>query len=465
MTAKDLSSEFASFAANCRFEDLPADAIESAKKSVLDLLGVSLAATGTAPAIRSVVEMAVEDRGNADCSIIGFSQKTSALMAAFANGAMAHALDFDDQGADGHHPSSSIVPAVFAAAERVGQVSGRDLITAVAVGQDLFLRMRRNIEQRQDWHMTTVLGVFSATASVSCILGLNERQISNALGIASLGSCGTLEMRYGTESELGQLYAGFVAKNALLAAMLAEKEITGTQSLFEGKAGILNVYFGGKYDRASMISGLGRKFAGGTLQYKPWPTCGLSHSYIHATLKILREHALQANDIREIRPFVGDFQQQMCYPIDVRRSPSTSMDARFSLPFSLATAVVYGEVGVLNFTSEGLTDQAVLAAAKKVVPVNDSSLDWSGNMPNAKVEILTNGGDLFSSTGEGTPGGADNPMGWPEILKKFATCAALALNPPSSEIIGKVQGLVTSLQAVEDVRPIMQSVSCQSLND
>src|SRR5580765_8089331 len=117
MNSRELSHEFASFAAKCRFEDLPPDAIETAKKSILDLLGVSLAASGTVPAVRSVVELVRETGGVPECTILGSQQRAPALMAAFANGAMAHALDFDDMGADGHHPTSSIVPAVFAAAE------------------------------------------------------------------------------------------------------------------------------------------------------------------------------------------------------------------------------------------------------------------------------------------------------------------------------------------------------------
>jgi 2-methylcitrate dehydratase PrpD len=459
MAANDLSHEFASSVSRCRYEDLPEDAIDIAKKSVLDLIGVSLAASGIVPAVGSIVELLREHGGKPECTILGCGQRAPALMAAFANGAMAHSLDFDDQGADGHHPSSSIIPAVFAAAEHAGPVSGKDLIAAVAIGQDMFLRMRRNIGERQDWLMTTVLGVFSATASVGRVLALDAGQIANALGIASLGSCGTLEMRYGTGSDLGQLYAGFVAKSALLSALLARKGVTGTQSVFEGKAGVLNVYFGGKYDRQQMIAGLGHTFAGGTLQYKPWSTCGLSHSYIHATLELVRKHHLRESDILEIRPYVGDFQQQMCYPLEVRRQPATPMDGRFSLPFTLAAAVVHNDVTVLQFTQDGLRDPAVLAAARKVVPIDDSSFDWKGNMPNARVDIVTTDGRTLTGTGDGTPGSKDRPMDWDDLSRKFAQCAALAASRPSERQISDAIGAARSLEQMSDAADVLRMLS------
>lgn len=456
MAAQDISYEFASHVARSRYEDLPPDAIDSAKKSILDLLGVSLAASGTVPAVDRIVELVRETGGTPECSVLGFRDRAPALMAAFANGAMAHSLDFDDMGADGHHPSSSIIPAVFAAAEHAGPVSGKEVINAVAVGQDMFLRMRRNIGERQDWLMTTVLGVFSATASTARVLRLDADQTANALGIASLGSCGTLEMRYGTGSDLGQLYAGFMAKTAVLSALLARKGITGTQSVFEGKAGVFNVYFEGKYDRARMLADLGRSFAGSSLVYKPWAICGLSNSYVHATLELMRRHDLGASDIREIRPHVGDFTQKMCYPIELRRRPATPMDGRFSMPFTLAAAAVHRDVRVDQFTDEGLRDPAVLALAQRVVPVDDSSMDWNGEMPNARVDILTSDGRTLSGNGDGTPGSKDRPMGWQELSHKFAQCARLAPNRPAERVISQALRMARSLEQVSDAAGLMR---------
>jgi 2-methylcitrate dehydratase PrpD len=459
MTTVDFSRDFAKFVSECRYEDLTPEAAEAAKKSILDLLGVILAAGGTVPAVRSVMELVRAHGGKPECTVLGFGDKVPPIMAAFANGAMAHCLDFDDVAPDGNHASSTLIPAVLAAAEHQGGLSGKELITAVAIGQDIFLRMRRSLQQRMDWLTTTVLGVFSATAGVSYVLGLNADQVAHALGIASLGSCGTLEMRFGTGSDLGELYAGFVAKNAVLSAMLAQKGVTGTQRVFEGQAGVMNVYFDGEYDRTKILDGLGTRFNGASMQYKPWPVCGIANTYVHATLELVRKHDLRAEDIVEIRPYVGDFQQRMSYPLDERRSPTCSMDARFSLPFCLGAAATYRDVKIEHFTEEGIRDPKVLAAAQKVVPVDDSSLDWRGEMPNARVEIDTTTGQTFTGFGDGTPGSRDRPMDWNDLARKFAACAEVGINPKSSTVVSVAVDMAKSLEHMSDATEIVRLLS------
>lgn len=455
----DLSQDFAHFVANAKYEHLGADAIDGAKKSILDTLGVMFAATGVEPAVRGVVDLVREGGGTPESSILGFGGRAPAVMAAFANGSMAHCLDFDDHAPEGHHPSSSIVPAVLAVAERKGGVSGRDFITAVAVGQDMFLRMRRNVESRLDWHLTTVLGVFSATAAAAHVLRLNEDEVANALGIASMQSCGTLELAYGVGSDLRGLYAAFSTKGAVISALLAQKGVTGTRSVFEGKAGLFNVYFSGKYDRAKMIDGLGKTFAGGSIQYKPWPSCGASHGFIHAAIELMKENKLAASDIQELRVHVGDFQNQLCQPLETRRKPTRSADAKFSIPFCVAVAATYGEVKVPNFFGDGMKDPKVLAMAEKVVPVVDASFDWKMKLPKGRLDIVTKDGRTLSRVGDPVPGDEECPMTWEYIEKKFADCASLAANHPSAEKIAKAQHLVRALEDAADATEIVKVLS------
>jgi 2-methylcitrate dehydratase PrpD len=460
VAGKDFAKDLGEFVADCSYRDLPPRAAEVAKKSVFDTMGVILAASGTIPAIRNVMDLVRVHGGNPHCSVLGFGDRVPPVMAAFANGAMAHCLDYDDVAPDGNHASSTLIPAVLAAAEYRGGVSGERLITAVAVGQDIFLRIRRSLAtQRMDWLVTTVLGVFSATAGVSHVLGLNAEQTANALGIASLGSCGTLEMRFGTGSDLGEFYAGFVAKSAVLAGMLAERGVTGTQQVFEGQAGVMKAYFDGQYDREKVLNGLGTEFKGVDMQYKPWPICGIANTYVHATLKLIRAHGLRPEDIIEIRPFVGDFAQRMCSPLEERRRPIFSMDARFSLPFCLAAAATFGDIKVEHFTSDGISDQQILDMARRVRPVTDSRLDWKGDMPDARVEIDTRSGQMFTADGSGTPGNRDNPMDWDDLERKFADCAAVAVNPISAGIVADAVRLAKSMEIMEDATDLVRLLS------
>jgi 2-methylcitrate dehydratase PrpD len=455
----DLSQEFARMVANTTYETLPASAIDGAKKSILDTIGVILGASGVEPAVRGVVDLVREAGGKSESSILGFGGRAPALWASFANGAMAHCLDFDDHAPEGHHPSSSIVPAVLALAERAGGVSGREMIAAVAAGQEVFLRLRRNVESRKDWHLTTVLGVFGAAAAAARVMRLSPESIGDAFGYAGMQCCGTMEMMYSMGSSQRALYAGFSTKGAVLAALMAQKGISGVQTMFEGKAGLFNVYLGGKYDREAMVAGLGQVYSGGEILYKPWPSCGLSHGFIHSTMTLMKEHQLTIGDIKELRVNVGDFGLELCTPIETRRAPQTSADAKFSIPFCVAVAATHGWPKVEHFFGTGLNDPSVLAAAKKVVPVANPEFDWNSKLPKGRLDIETVDGRTFSMVGNDVPGDAESPMTWEYLYEKFQSTAKLAAVPPSVEKMNKVQELVRHLETLDDATDVLRTLS------
>jgi 2-methylcitrate dehydratase PrpD len=173
----------------------------------------------------------------------------------------------------------------------------------------------------------------------------------------------------------------------------------------------------------------------------------------------VRKHDLNADVIVEIRPYICDFQQRMSYPLEERRRPVCPMDARFSLPFCLASAATYGEIRIEQFTEEGLRDPKVLLTAQKVVPVDDSSLDWKGEMPNGRVEIDIRGGRTLTGYGDGTPGSKDHPMAWEDIARKFALCASLAPAPKSSAVIDEAVAMARSLEEASDATRIIRLLS------
>jgi len=456
---KDLCYVLADFAANASYEKLSPEAIDGAKRSILDMLGVILAASGMEPASRTAVGLAMECGGHAESSILAFGGKVPAVMAAFANGAMAHSLDYDDQTPWGQHAGSSLLPAVFAVAERAGRVSGKELITAVAIGQDLFNRFRRYTDWKKDWFFSTVMGVFCATAAAGRILKLSSDQIANALGIASLQSSGTTEMVNATGSDLRAIYAGFPAKGAVMATLLAERGLSGIPTLFEGKYGIFSLYFAGQYDREKIVAGLGDDFTGGLTLYKRWPAVGTAHSHIHATIGLVKDHGLDPAEIAEIRVFVGDYHQLMCDPLEKRCAPTTLVDAKFSLPFLVAVAAVRRDMSLKDFTEEALRDPKVLAAAQKVIPISDEALDWKLELPAGRVEIVTRDGRRFERVGTSIPGSAEAPMGWDDIVTKFKDCASFAAIRRSPDQVEAVHNMVQKLEQVDDATEILRMLS------
>ncbi|AZG08237.1 MmgE/PrpD family protein [Pigmentiphaga sp. H8] len=453
----DLCEDLARFATGTRYDALPDTAIEAARKSVLDTLGVILAASGMEPAVRPFVDLALEAGGKPESTLLGFGARVPAGAAAMVNGAMAHCLDFDDRTAWGAHSGSSMIPALVALAEREGGISGQRLIEAVAVGQDLFIRLRCNVGWEHDWNLSSVLGPLSAAAAASHLLGLPGEQTANAMAIASLQSGGTMQLIYGA-MHLRGMYAGGAASAAVQAVLLARKGLSGIDGLLEGRAGFLNVYFRGKYEREKILAGLGVDYSGAAMLYKPWPMVGIAHTYIHATIELMKEHGLGAADIEQIRVFIGDFQRQMCAPLDRRRAPQTALDAKFSLPFCVALAAVHGQIRIRDFSPQALANPEVLAMAARVVPVEDSAAEWKTKSPEARVEMITRDGRKLERLGTGVPGSSEAPMAWSDLRRKFSDCAGAGANSIAPARIEAVADLIERLETIGDVAEVVRAL-------
>jgi 2-methylcitrate dehydratase PrpD len=455
----DLSQDLASFAAATRYRDLPPAAVEAAKKSVLDTLGVILAASGMEPAVRPLIDLVRENGGKHESTILGFGGRVPSAAAAFANGALAHGLDFDSQTPWGAHPDSSVVPTVLALAELKGDVSGEDLITAVAVGQEIFIRLRCNVGWNMDWNLSTVVGCFSATAAGGSIMKLEASQIAHALGIASMQSSGTMEQIFGVGSDLRGMYAGFTSQASVTAVLLAQRGMTGIRNLFEGEAGLFNVYFKGEFNRNKILENLGTEFLSGGMLYKYWPAVGNAHTYIHAAIELMKENDVDLQEVEEVRVYVGDFQQRMCSPLSLRQAPETLVDAKFSLPFLVALSLAKGQLKIADFTIDALKDPTVLALARKVVPIPDSSFNWTSKLPDGKVEVVTRTGQIISRLGNAVPGTSERPMSWDELSQKFTECALATAKPLVPEHLNEAAALIRKLEECKDVATLVNLIS------
>lgn len=446
-----LSEIFADHILGTEYAQLPTQSVERAKQSTLDTIGVIMAASALEPSVNGLLELVMEAGGREECNVLGTSRKVPAIMAAFANGGMAHCLDYDDHTPQGHHPSSSVVPVSLALAERLGHVSGATFLTAVALGQDLFVRMRRNVVWRHDYHLTTILGVFSATASAAYLLGLSRDQIVSAFGIAGVQAFGCYELVEGVHNEMRGLYAGFVSKAAMVSALMAEKNIKGPRSIFEGAKGFFNVYFGGKYDREKMLECLGETFQGADLLYKPWPSVGLSHSFIHAACRIRAMKEFDLSRVEAIKVYAGAGLIELCQPLAERCNPKTGADAKFSIPFNVAIALVNGTVTPGDFQEKALLNPKIREVAGKVVPVFDSNVSWTGQIPHGRVEITLDSGRNFACIGDNVPGSEQAPMSWGELIEKYKSCMRASRAQFSEDVVDRTVRLIRELEKVENM--------------
>lgn len=452
--------------ANIRYDQISPKAIQMTKSSILDTLGVTLAGSTIGAGCQEIVELAREGGGKQESSIIG-GGRVPAWMAAFANGAMSHALDFDDiDDAAAVHPGVATVPAGFAMAERIGKVSGKEFLTAICMGADLLLRLGfagRKGQGSFKWLPGQIYGGFAATAVCGKLLQLDEDQLVDAFGIALMQASGSYEPIRGTGSVIRGIWPAFTSQAGVLSALMAQRGISGSKNSLEGKAALFQSYLGGDYERHYLVDDLGVRFFIADSGFKPWPCSGINKPYIEATLRLVREHRIQPNDIEEIVVTVADMGQLLCEPLPERQSPKTPMDAKWSIPFSVAVAALRGKVTIADFTAAGIKDADVLHLARKVKPVFDASLapagrGWTG-VPPGVVEVRTTTGQTHSLRVDVALGYGSNPMIRDHHLEKFKDCASYSAKPLSVTEVEKVIRMVDELEELDDVGEIMRILS------
>jgi len=467
MEGEDVALTFAKHIATVDYATIPKEVAESTKRSILDTLGVMVAGTGIEPGCRKVVELVKEAGGREESSILVFGGKVPAMMAAFANGAASHVLNYDDIApASELHPTSPILPAALAVAERIGGVNGREFIAAVTLGIDLSARMGRAVIRRDTeghksgWHETPLFGTFSSAAVAGKLLGLDKDKLADALGIAFFQAAGSIQM---VESVCGATYHrdAFPAKAGVLSALLAQRGISGIKDCLQSKNGLYNLYFKGDYDPSLLTDKLGGRFEllqmGNRL--KPFPVCGTITTYVNATLDIVREYDIQPEDIVEIVVSVyNDWTRGLCEPLEKTRRPPDRMAASMSIPFSVATAAARRKLNIGSFTPEALKDPVTLAVAQRVKTEFDPEIIAS--MPIAArpgtVAIKTKSGESYSKRVDFAYGHPKNPMTTDDLIEKFRDCTSYAAKPIPKKNIERAIELILNLEEVHDIGEVVQ---------
>jgi 2-methylcitrate dehydratase PrpD len=460
------------FIADTRYEDLPRIVAERVKHSILDTLGIIMPASVLMPDLRAAIDLRIEAGGRAESSILGYGVKAPAWEAAFCNGARGHALDY----ADGHleavyRVGISCIPAAFAVAERVGGVSGRTFIAAVAAAEEILCRLGVSVARRRlsmgPWHCGILMGNFGATAAAAKILGLDAERTDRALGIAFMQTGGT-ESTTAPDSNIRGMYAGFVSQTGVLAALMSQRGVLGPRGCLESpENGLFNAYFQGRYDREALLEGLGSRYEVENLSFKPWPACAFTHPYIGAALGVMAENHLQPQDVAEIDVYVGKINWALCEPIDPDsgRVPTTTNDAKRSIPFNVAIAVARGRMSFQDFTPEGLRNVEILDMARKIKRVSDPELD-TGNfakqgsqLPPGKVGVVDRKGRRHVKQVSLPYGHHQNPMKADHLVEKFRDCLAFAPKPLSAAEIERVIDALLHLEDVSEVREVLRPLA------
>lgn len=450
----DAGVALATNAAKIKYSDIPLEAVEATKKDILDTLGTAVAGSAALGSLE-IVELMEESGDWGDSTVVVYGRKMPAVNAAMANASMAHALDYDDtHDAARLHAGVTVVPAALAICERIGKVNGKDFITAVALGIDVICRMGlANTEGPGGWVLTPLYGYFGAAIAAGKLLGLDEVKLINAMGIAYSQASGNNQcVEDGALTK--RMQAGFAARGGVMAALMAEKGITGATNSLEGRFGLYKVYHGGNYSPNQLIAELGKRFEVVNLSFKPYPCCRTNHPYIDAALALMLEHGIRPEKVVEIIALVNKDPHLLCHPLEVKRNPRTIVDAQFSIPYTVACALVKGKVGIDDFTELAIRDSAVIGLANKVTPHFDPKLARRELTPGM-VEVKTKKGS-YSKYIDVAYGHPRNPMGMDAIVAKFRDCAKHAAKSLSEDNISRVIEMAGKLEELDDVRDIVR---------
>jgi 2-methylcitrate dehydratase PrpD len=452
-----VTSTLAGFVSKVDFDDLPADVVLMAKRAILDTVGVTLAGTRT-EAGTIIREYVRELGGSAQAALLGTPERSAAPLAALANGTFAHALDYDDVNADMRgHPSVPLLPAALAAAELVG-AGGRDLIAAFVLGFEVQCRLGAGLgisHYERGWHATSTLGTIGAATAAGKLLGLSADQLAVAFGIATSYASGNRQ-NFGTMTK--PLHAGHAAESGVTAALLAQRGFTADPAIFDAPLGFGSTFAPGRdWSPEAVVTGLGDpwEIVDPGIGVKKYPCCYATHRPLDATLALVREYKLTADQIDTIEVRCP---QGMVMPLIYSR-PQTGLEGKFSMEYCLAAAVLDQRFRLATFSDEAVRRPEAQAFFPRVRVVEEDAVLDGPISGYATVTMQLRDGRTVSRHVERPRGEPPDLLSWDELREKFIDCAAQALAPAA---VDRAADLIADLEQVERVSDLITVLTAAS---
>ncbi|HEY7792162.1 MAG TPA: MmgE/PrpD family protein [Vicinamibacterales bacterium] len=430
---------------------VPLAARPIAARALLDTLGVTLAGSAD-PAPRAVQRVVAAEAAAPAAAVIGTPLRTSATLAALANGTAAHALDYDDMCfVSLAHPSAPLVAAALAAGDATGAPASV-LLDGYVIGFELEAILGRALNPahyQRGWHCTSTIGTVGAAACVARILGLDTDETARALAIAASEASG-LKENFGTMTK--PLHAGLAARNGVAAAQFARAGVTASPAAIDGPQGMLTAMDASQRALDEELAGLGTRWeileTGITI--KLYPSCAGTHPTLDAVLELRARHNMLADEVQSATIAVDPITPTVL----IYDRPVTGLEGKFSMPFCVAAALVDGRVDLETFEQARLDDPRIRALMERVEMIVDPAIG-AGKPPltQARVEIRRRSGDLLSARADGARGYPGRPAGREELAHKFLSCARRAL--PAD----RADALLARLEQIESVRDVRELTS------
>ena len=447
-TPPPVTDTLARFVTDTDFASISEQTRANAKMHILDTLGVALAGSKTAVA-DIAVDYCKKLGASSEASIWGTKAKASVSTAAFANGLLSHALDYDDWDAFIHvgHPSSMLVGAALPLAENLG-ASGKDLLKAYVLAMEVICKLAAHSPNMQDrgFHSTPVFGSLGAAVACASLLKLDAAKLKAALGVAASGA-GGIHRQQG--SMVKPFHAGNSARNGAEAALLASNGFTADAAIFEAPRGFCDTFFGkDTCDYDKMIENLGKPFYLETpgMGLKWHPCSAPQFLAADAALHLKHEHQINFQDVAKMEVSIPPLRYQRHYAPEVK----TGLRGKFAINYVVAMAFLDGKLEIATFTDEKVNQPQVQDALSKVKVIVDESIPEPG--PYCPVSVELKDGTRHGYTAKIAKGDPRNPMTEAEVMGKFRGNARVAISEKQTEA---VIDAVNRLESVDNVKTII----------
>ena len=447
------AAELGAFIQDTPFEALPAEVVEKTKRHILDTFGATLAG-----ALAFEPRQARAVLGGAGAAPLwGTGIRLGARDAALANGVAAHALELDDTGGC-DHSGAVVLPAALAALSACDRaVSGRELVTAVALGYDVARRVLEACggyaaHNGAGWHSTATCGVFGAAAVTARLLGLDGAATTAALGHAASFSGGLWGFIHDS-AQTKRLHAGRAAEGGLLAALLAGRGVTGPGRIFDGVwGGFLKTVAPATAEPEALTAGLGRPWKIMRCSIKPYASCRSTHSAVDAVSALIRDRA--TGDVAAVRVRLSGFVMNMCGGRDLDSLASAQM----SLPYAVAAMLVHGEAGIDAYRAERRQDPRIARMLARVTLEVDGAL---ADLDEPEVTLVFADGATATLRVPVALGAPANPISDRDLRGKYLALAGMVMPAARAEALARTVLALDELPEARALLPLLAGTAEQ----
>lgn len=441
------TEEFAEFLEETNYEDIPQETIAAAKERLLDTIGAMLAGRAGWAYGDTLME-AVRELGSGGCAAVGPNHDKCfpAARAAMLDATFAHAVELDD----GHrfagvHAGAVIIPTALVMGQACG-ANGREVLAAIVLGYETVYRLA--VAQSPElidhgFHPSATCGTVGAMAAAGKLMKLDAGRMANGLGMAGLQASGLMEATVsGQQSKC--IMVGSAAYNGISCAYMARAGLEGCRTAFEGGAGLFQA-MSKPLTAEAVLRDLGRPFLIADTYNKFYPTCRHSQPAIEAVLNLALAHEIRPEDVDHID--VGT--HHVAYDLTGKiKEPRNSGEAKFSIAYGAAVALIDHGVAVRHLKEEAYTQKRYLELAGKVsVRIADQVEALYPKRRGAVVSIVLKDGTVFEEACYDLKGSPQNPVGYDELVRKFITAATGLL---SDDAIGEVQRRCGAMEDEDD---------------